>query len=75
MPGRIESDIKNRFNASLKKYNHPDDYMESKDKKKDKFQKKILLKQQLKNYKLRNANVHKKHSISKDPKHESGDKN
>lgn len=80
MPGRIDNDIKNRFNASLKKYSTFDEYLESIDKKKDKLKKKILWKQHMKNYELRNANLAKRYPISKDKdtsgdRKESGDKN
>ena len=33
MPGRIDNDIKNRFNASLKKFKNVDEYCEQTDKK------------------------------------------
>lgn len=36
MPGRIDNDIKNRFNASLRKYKSFDEYLESIDKKRSK---------------------------------------
>ena len=35
MPGRIDNDIKNRFNASLKKFKTTDEYLESIEKKRD----------------------------------------
>ena len=35
MPGRIDNDIKNRFNASLRKYKSFDEYLESIDKKRE----------------------------------------
>jgi hypothetical protein len=80
MPGRIDNDIKNRFNASLKKYSTFDEYLESIDKKKDKLKKKTLWRQQMKNYELRNANLAKRYPNSKDKdtsgdRKESGDKN
>jgi hypothetical protein len=40
MPGRIDNDIKNRFNASLRKYKTFDEYLESIDKKREKHRKK-----------------------------------
>ena len=35
MPGRIDNDIKNRFNACLKKFKTFDEYLESQEKKTD----------------------------------------
>lgn len=40
MPGRIDNDIKNRFNASLRKYKTFDEYLEANDKKREKSKKK-----------------------------------
>ena len=41
MPGRIDNDIKNRFNASLRKYNNSfDDYAQAIDKRREKSKKK-----------------------------------
>ena len=42
MPGRIDNDIKNRFNASLRKYKTFDEYLEQIDKKKEKTKKKYF---------------------------------
>ena len=39
MPGRIDNDIKNRFNASLRKYKSFDEYFESINKKSSKHKK------------------------------------
>jgi hypothetical protein len=65
MPGRIDNDIKNRFNASLRKYKTFDEYLESIDKKRAKHQKKMYWRQQ-QHYELRSANNSKKPSISKE---------
>ena len=40
MPGRIDNDIKNRFNASLRKYKTFDQYVEANDRKREKSKKK-----------------------------------
>ena len=40
MPGRIDNDIKNRFNASLRKYKTFEQYLEANDRKRDKSKKK-----------------------------------
>ena len=45
MPGRIDNDIKNRFNASLRKYSCFEEYLESIDKKREKGQKKYYNRQ------------------------------
>jgi hypothetical protein len=45
MPGRIDNDIKNRFNASLRKYSSFEEYLESIDKKREKGQKKYYNRQ------------------------------
>lgn len=63
MPGRIDNDIKNRFNASLRKYKTFDEYLESIDKKRAKHQKKMYWRQ---HYELRSANNSKRLSIGKD---------
>lgn len=52
MPGRIDNDIKNRFNASLRKYKTFDEYLESIDKKRERHQKKYYWRQ---NYELRST--------------------
>jgi hypothetical protein len=36
MPGRIDNDIKNRFNASLRKFKTFEGYLEAHDKKREK---------------------------------------
>jgi hypothetical protein len=41
MPGRIDNDIKNRFNASLRKYLSVDEYIEANDRKRERSQKKF----------------------------------
>ena len=44
MPGRIDNDIKNRFNASLRKYRTFEQYVEAIDKKREKSKKKYYWK-------------------------------
>ena len=39
MPGRIDNDIKNRFNATLKKYETFEQYIEANDRKQEKKKK------------------------------------
>jgi len=41
MPGRIDNDIKNRFNASLRKYKTFEEYMEANDKKRENRKKNV----------------------------------
>ena len=62
MPGRIDNDIKNRFNASLRKYKTFDEYLEQIDKKKEKTKKKYFWRQQ---YELRNVNNSKRLPLNK----------
>ena len=57
MPGRIDNDIKNRFNASLRKFKTFEEYMEANDKKRDKSKKKYYWRQ---HYELRNVNNSKR---------------
>jgi hypothetical protein len=57
MPGRIDNDIKNRFNASLRKYKTFEEYMEANDKKREKSKKKYYWRQ---HYELRNVNNSKR---------------
>jgi hypothetical protein len=45
MPGRIDNDIKNRFNASLRKFKTFDEYLEQIDRKRDKSKKKCFWRQ------------------------------
>ena len=52
MPGRIDNDIKNRFNASLRRFKTFDEYLESIDKKREKHSKKQYWRQ---SYELRSA--------------------
>ena len=53
MPGRIDNDIKNRFNASLRKYKTFEQYLEANDRKREKSKKKYYWRQ---HYELRNVN-------------------
>lgn len=57
MPGRIDNDIKNRFNASLRKYKSFEEYMEANDRKREKSKKKYYWRQ---HYELRNVNNSKR---------------
>ena len=57
MPGRIDNDIKNRFNASLRKYKTFEDYLEAHDRKREKAKKKYYWRQ---HYELRNVNNSKR---------------
>lgn len=57
MPGRIDNDIKNRFNASLRKYKTFEQYLEANDKKREKSKKKHYWRQ---HYELRNVNNSKR---------------
>ena len=51
MPGRIDNDIKNRFNASLRKYKSFDEYLESIDKKRSKHKNNGITQQHSQNQK------------------------
>ena len=62
MTGRIDNDIKNRFNASLRKYGSFEEYLESIDKKREKGNKKYYNRQQ---YELRNVNHSKRLPLNK----------
>jgi hypothetical protein len=57
MPGRIDNDIKNRFNASLRKYKTFEQYVEANDRKREKSKKKYYWRQ---HYELRNVNNSKR---------------
>ena len=57
MPGRIDNDIKNRFNASLRKYKTFEQYLEANDRKREKSKKKHYWRQ---HYELRNVNNSKR---------------
>ena len=57
MPGRIDNDIKNRFNASLRKYESFEQYVEANDRKREKSKKKYYWRQ---HYELRNVNNSKR---------------
>lgn len=57
MPGRIDNDIKNRFNASLRKYKTFEEYLIANDKKREKSKKKYYWRQ---HYELRNVNNSKR---------------
>lgn len=62
MPGRIDNDIKNRFNASLRRFKTFDEYLESIDKKRERHSKKYYWN---KPYELRSAK--KDDSAQEDP--------
>lgn len=57
MPGRIDNDIKNRFNASLRKYSSFEQYLEANDRKRERQKKKYYWRQ---HYELRNVNNSKR---------------
>ena len=65
MPGRIDNDIKNRFNASLRKYKTFDEYLEANDKKREKSKKKYYWRQ---HYELRNVNNSKRLPLNEQDK-------
>ena len=65
MPGRIDNDIKNRFNASLRKYKNFEQYIEAIDKKREKCKKKYYWRQ---HYELRNVNNSKRLPLNKQDK-------
>lgn len=65
MPGRIDNDIKNRFNASLRKYTTFEEYMEANDKKREKNKKKYYWRQ---HYELRNVNNSKRLPLNQQDK-------
>lgn len=65
MPGRIDNDIKNRFNASLRKYKTFDEYIEANDKKREKSKKKYYWRQ---HYELRNVNNSKRLPLNEQDK-------
>lgn len=54
MPGRIDNDIKNRFNASLRRFKTFDEYLESIDKKRERHSKKCYWRER-QSYELRSA--------------------
>lgn len=65
MPGRIDNDIKNRYNASLKKYKTFDEYLEANDRKREKQKKKYYWRQ---HYELRNVNNSKRLPLNEQDK-------
>lgn len=65
MPGRIDNDIKNRFNASLRKYKTFEQYLEANDRKREKSKKKYYWRQ---HYELRNVNNSKRLPLNEQDK-------